>query len=840
MNQDFIQKLQYSYAERNESCSLPYALQDSLQIISNFRASNSGNKLCLVFPSKEYATQWLSIPLVLNQIMDDFYLHRSDITDSYKSFKTGDKLLLNNEAVVEWVRLNSLEKKGVVKQAALIRTKSTKGSASLEIAIPFKKIIKLQRTNRKILSSQKTVMSVLPKNNTAPLENLLGIETFGNEEFIRTKVCLVTKYKSFDESIDNVLLNSTPLPDYLTPGKINENGTPDTNGPFLLTNNLSNLALYSIANLVTTIIIDGTSPIIERGTDFSDIDVKRISTILVTDLSEIDNFEIIGNYGFEFFHFTKENLNLQSQINISPFQSFETKLKKYAHFNLTKELCNERYLEDTIYKIHSIENDDFDQDLSTLKINLVHIVNIVSRICHVISADEKSLLNQKLISVDALFQKSKAWLGDSQQNIKDSISLLRLMVERFASEPSEKCLRLKAIMAKKTFDYIICPTEEEVQSLRNQLHASTRPKIISMADVNDGLPVRESASAIITGWPKTNNVNRLLFSFLFSDVTFIFYQFENKYYNSLQRRNKIRFESIKPTIGFDGSPSKNLIGLKAPDDLHLEDDGNKTPAEGSVDILELELRLENSQYSKYSAKGNPVESIKAKRVEFEANLFLYSTESHKFLVINELIEKNSYAAKLHRKKLDAIKSGDVIVLINTDKDILAELVKKNTNKGDLQAVTQWTDLWKKLLKDYFVSIGSDFKKLVDDLRANDCKKHETTIRTWLQDINLIGPDDDSDLISIALLTNSNLLNDNVKTVREAIRKMTGWRIKAAEFISDRIKAEMHELADSSIINKKISIDGLGSAIVLKIIEISSAWENIDVRYVNRPIPKETI
>ncbi len=179
-------------------------------------------------------------------------------------------------------------------------------------------------------------------------------------------------------------------------------------------------------------------------------------------------------------------------------------------------------------------------------------------------------------------------------------------------------------------------------------------------------------------------------------------------------------------------------------------------------------------------------------------------------------------------------------MINTDRDILVELVEKNTNTKELASVKQWTELWKNLLKEYYASIGNDFKKLVEDLRKNDCKKHEVTIKTWLQDEARIGPDDNADLISIALLTNSNLLNDNINTVREAIRKMTGWRMKASDFITDKIKAQIHEFADSSIINKKILVEGLGSVIVLKVIEVSNVWENIDVKYVNRLLQKEII
>lgn len=203
-----------------------------------------------------------------------------------------------------------------------------------------------------------------------------------------------------------------------------------------------------------------------------------------------------------------------------------------------------------------------------------------------------------------------------------------------------------------------------------------------------------------------------------------------------------------------------------------------------------------------------------------------------------MIEKHGEKANLHRRKVEVLQTGDVIALINTDRDILVELVEKNTNTKELASVKQWTELWKNLLKEYYASIGNDFKKLVEDLRKNDCKKHEVTIRTWLQDESRIGPDDNADLISIALLTNSNLLNDNINTVREAIRKMTGWRMKASDFITDKIKAQIHEFADSSIINKKILVEGLGSVIVLKVIEVSNVWENIDVKYVNRLLQKK--
>lgn len=835
MNQDLIQKLQYSYAGQNEAHSLPLPLKDSLQLISDFFSNNTTNKLCLVFPSKEYSAQWLSVPTVLFLIENEYTQYKEEIFASYRKYNLGDKLKLNGDAIVEWA--------GIRNNSVAFRAGKEPNIATFTIDIT--QSIKLQRTEQtRQLSSLKRVKQALPGKIITPTDELLEINTYGNKEFMKNKICLVSKFKSYDDSIEDIAMNLASLPEYFQSGKIDENGAADINSPLLISNNLSTLALYVTlsSSSVSKIIIDGFSTIQERGTDFSDIDVKNIPTILITDLSEIESFETIGNYGFEFFNFTKENLKLDHSENLSPFHSFEKKLRKYISFNVVKEICIDAELEATTQKIHSIEKDELNNDLTSLKISLIQLTNLVSRIAHLPTAKEISILNSKINGIETLFLRSRMWLGDSHKPIEESISLLKSVIERFATLPSEKCARLKTLMSSKQYDYIICSAEEEAKALDDSFPAHIqKPRVISVADVNDKLLSSKPQKAILTGWAKSNNINRILSSFLFSELTVLFYQFENKYYNSLQRRNRQYSENIKATINSKGIRSEtDSSKRKGFDDLYSGDEVVETTSESSFDILDFEFKLDNAQYSKYAAKGNLIDSIKAKRIVFENDFFIYTTETHKFLVINELIERHGEKANLHRRKVESLQTGDVIALINTDRDILVELVEKNTNTKELASVKQWTELWKNLLKDYYASIGNDFKKLVEDLRKNDCKKHEVTIRTWLHDESRIGPDDDSDLVSIALLTKSDLLSDNINKVRDSITKMKGWRHNASDFIIGKIKAQIHQYADSSVINKQISIEGLGSVFVMKVIEISNAWESIDARYVNRLLQKEII
>jgi hypothetical protein len=333
---------------------------------------------------------------------------------------------------------------------------------------------------------------------------------------------------------------------------------------------------------------------------------------------------------------------------------------------------------------------------------------------------------------------------------------------------------------------------------------------------------------------KSSNFNKLLSSFVFSELRLLFYDYEIKYYKSLLKRNQFQSNNLKSTIDVDGvrhladsTLHKTFGDFFANRDFHNKINGVE------FDVMELEYKLDNAQYSHYQSSNNSVDAIRAKRIVFDSGHFIHAAESHKFYDITDLIVSGGKHATINRFKVDALQQGDIIAFINTDRDILVELVDQLTKDPSLSAIKYWTRLWRTLLIRHYVESNYNFSTLVNELRYNGCTKHEATIRSWLFDEGKIGPNDDSDLINIALMTNSKELLDNITTVREAIKKMTGWRMRAADVITERIKKKIHELASSSTIGDSITIDGLGTVNVLKVNEISNTWLIIDARYVNK-------
>jgi len=347
MDANFIQNINFRYLATNDNFSLTEPLKESIQIIRNFWNQNNNHKLCLVFPTKEYAAQWLSIPTVLYMIQSDFIQFQNTITESLQQYKKGDLILLNNEAVVEWIGRSSA--------GFTFKHKEYKGED--KIIIDIKKISKIQPAplNRRALSSYKRVRETLNRRNVNPIDKILSIQTDGNRVFQKNSVCLISKQISYENAVSEIKMNEFTIDEYFKKGKIDDTGEIDLKSPLLISNNFRNLSLYlNLSNTISSIIIDGFSAIRDRSHDFNDIELKRIPTILITDFSEVDQFDSIGNYGFDFYNFTRENLKLNKTNKLSPFNLFENKLHKFASFNLVKELCTSPDIEAISRLIYSI------------------------------------------------------------------------------------------------------------------------------------------------------------------------------------------------------------------------------------------------------------------------------------------------------------------------------------------------------------------------------------------------------------------------------------------------------------------------------------------------------
>lgn len=835
MSNSFLNRIRVSNSVSGRKFNIQPTVIKAYQIASEYLHKKYKTKLCFVLPAKEFTSQWLTLLLTLDSIKSDFQMYENEIFDAYKSFEKDQLLILNNDAIVKWV--------GYTDEFIKFSTKPEKNASAPIRFAKHKDVIKLQPapSNRTAISTYKKVMESLNKKDENPIDEILNIYTAGNKQFIKKNLCLIDKFKDYDQIFKNVYINAIPVENCVQAEKISEEGFIENLSPLLLSNNFERLLHYSATNnTISKIVIDGFDPILESISNYQDFEAKGIPTILVTDLGEIDKFNEINNLGFEFFNFTKEQIDVNEISIDSPFYNFETKLSKYQSFRFNRIQCEDELLTKVSQLIHQLPSDDSNSDLTLLKVSLIKAINTLSRICHRPSEDEINDYHQRISSIYSHFKKCHLWLGEANIIITEIIPLLFEFIDRLNKYDTDKRKKLESILSGN-YDYVICTTDAEVNYLK--LFFSYRStKVISVGEVNDNLQTDKPLKAILTGWPRANNFNRLLVSFLFDEITALLYSFENIYYNSIQKRNSQHFEKLNILTNAQGFPHSETGDIRyAFEDLFLSDQLIQQPEEREVDIYDFELKIENSQYSKYILKGNASESVKAQRVDFGNNTFVYATESHKFLVINDLLYSMNTNPVIHHRKIENLRIGDIIALINTDRDILVDMVRNSANSVDYGKVNKWIEMWKELLEKKYASLDYDFRALVNTMRSYGCNRHEATIRTWLNDENMIGPEDDSDLKVIAYMSNSELLQQNIHEARNAINIMTSWRMRAADMIRDRIKNKLLEIANTTdIINSSIEIQDLGRVEFLKVIEIKNKSEDIDRRVIHRLISKEVI
>lgn len=834
MKSALVQKLQYRFADQDETHPLPIPLRDSLQLIANFFNNSSNNKLCLIFPSREFTAQWISIPLVISLIESDFTAFSQEMANTYKGYKLGDKLLLNSLAVVEWAGINP--------RGVSVRTKNVGESSGATITLSVAQATKLQKApaNRQNLSSHTIVKKAIPAIAKTPTEVLLEINANGNVEFIKNRICLLGKINKYEASVQDIILNSSRVTEYFRLSKIDVSGNVSESGPLLIANNCLSLAYYmESGEHLSKLIIDGVSTINDRISDFIRIDKEyNVPTILITDLSEIDLFEDISNLGFDFFNFTKEFLTVKESILHSPFKLLNTKLNKYISFNVEKILCTNDILESIAIKLHALVDDESNLNYTKLRIGLIQLFNLLSHVCHNAVKTNLIAYKDRLRELNELFQANKTWLGEVIKSIDDIISMFYTFLDDLQLNLTAKHVRLEELLSKHTYKYIVCPTRQEAEELRNYFHITGRknlPQTISLADVNNDILSEKPVKVILTGWPKTNSMHRLLTSFLFSELTVLLYNFEDRYYNSLNKKYLRMYESSKNTV------DKNGIHSTKPSQ-HFDHWSDKTDAalaeiEDNLDIAQFELKIDTARYAAYQSPNNE-DNVKARRIDFDNGDFLYSIEAHKFNMINELLDSKKQNPTIQYKTTESLYPGDIIAFISTERETLVELVRKSTDSVTYASVKDWVELWKKQLRQYYVSIGSDFKKLVAELRKNHCKKHETTIKNWLHDDNHIGPEDDDDLVSIALVTKSTSFYNNIDKVRDAIKQMTNWRYAASDLVRDRIKQQLGMIANQNVVNSSVEIPDLGTVSFLKVAEVKKEVDQIDKKYIHRILKKE--
>lgn len=348
---------------------------------------------------------------------------------------------------------------------------------------------------------------------------------------------------------------------------------------------------------------------------------------------------------------------------------------------------------------------------------------------------------------------------------------------------------------------------------------------------------------IIVGWLKRAIMRKLIFSYHTTTYIVLLYDYENRWKNHDAKNWKSALKGSDNKVTIKNSFSSSDIDISSSryvdDD---EDDEIITIEEIAVEdeLEEIDTILKENRFRRYVKSGQRSgnEITDAIPVNFVGGYISFYQTGHEVVTATDIIMGE--ADNISSVTPDKLRNGDFVIVRETDKDIIreiADLILKNSGKSELRELA---GKWKEVID--IELLFTTPKQFYDSLVLAGFSKGYPTVKRWIENVNVIAPRQIEDLEYIAKVTQNQVLSELMEEIFEAARIVRSAHIQAGRTLSDMLKIKIaEELKKYGKIDPfnfwepiEINVDGIGTAKILKIIDIGSSVQ-VDSSDTNRLI-----
>lgn len=322
----------------------------------------------------------------------------------------------------------------------------------------------------------------------------------------------------------------------------------------------------------------------------------------------------------------------------------------------------------------------------------------------------------------------------------------------------------------------------------------------------------------------------------------------NPYYNIGRNISILTYDHEKPALSnlyYIAKKPESLYSVKnaAEQLVHTKQMEKLPPQEDYIDT-ELEayinqVVINNAIFTAESNAGTGHNMVPICRIVlFESGQKAFLTKFYVAYLLDETAET------VVERSVSDLQQGDYLIFKNFGEqagDIVDELLQKLiANQDSSMALSEAYELskrWKRILKEYMCSQGLSFRDVSDKLADLGHKKHEVTIRSWLnEEAHIVGPRDEDSFVAIALITGDKDISDNPQKYWNACGVIRSTRVRILRYIGMNIINSMgrrHKQADELLATIIGDVSELASLLRIESI-VEPTNLNMPANIVNRP------
>lgn len=351
-----------------------------------------------------------------------------------------------------------------------------------------------------------------------------------------------------------------------------------------------------------------------------------------------------------------------------------------------------------------------------------------------------------------------------------------------------------------------------------------------------------TSSTIVVGWFKRAIMRKLLFSFTTKDYTVLLYDYEKRWRNYTTYRWNKALDATKNLETIEKSFATDKMRIATMRFAPVEPE--QAASVQTDEYAEIEGSIRENKFRRYvtaSGQHSSAEPVEAIPVNYVGGYLAFYRMGHKLISATKIITED--AERIEMVLPERLKMGDFVVVREADRDLIREMADMILEASGTLNLREMASKWREALE--IETLFYTPEEIYQRLQNVGCTLGYPSVKRWLDDTDLIAPQNKQDLEHLAEVTGNGVLKELLDQIYEAAQVVRAAHTKAGRELSNklrnRIVEALQEYEDIDPFNIwepiEMHVEGIGTVRILKIIDIgSSAW--VDRGDTNRLIDEE--
>lgn len=328
---------------------------------------------------------------------------------------------------------------------------------------------------------------------------------------------------------------------------------------------------------------------------------------------------------------------------------------------------------------------------------------------------------------------------------------------------------------------------------------------------------------VITSWFGYKIMQKILFSNTTANYTLLLTNLEKSWFISRLEYldyilNKHDNNLILETIGYNIDTSQKTFVTEV-------------IVEKEDVFEEFEFKASNKHYSSYSDYKHTSEQEEVYPIRFSGKYIMFITREWELCIVTDIF--NGQSGVIEMKNVKKISVNDVVMYRESNPYLIRSIADKDDSVIELRKTA---NIWKNLIKQCLelnlkkISKNRFQKSFIKVLKDHGCNKHSATIKNWINNDNIIIPDNIEDIrIILKLFKRDERLSEDIYKAGMEVRRA---HVQAGIYLSLKTQKNIKDLYDKYDLNVndlpyEVIDDEFGKLYYLRIERIDS------LRLVNR-------